>query len=84
MNHILFLDCFVISKMPVMRSSKSTGERVNVAAHEGISYPPTSDVVQSGDQDESISQTSPTPPSPKELRREMNLRTPLSMLPSKI
>ena len=56
--------------MPVMRSSKSTGERVNVAAHEGISYPPTSDVVQSGDQDESISQTSPTPPSPKELSRE--------------
>lgn len=36
----------------------------------GPNQPPLSQAVQSASQDESLSQTSPTPPSPEELRRE--------------
>ena len=56
--------------MPVTRRSKSTGKRVDVAAQEGTSQPPSNQAVQSEAQDESLSQTSPTPPSPEDLRRE--------------
>ena len=55
--------------MPVTRRSKSTGKRVDVAAQEG-----TSQAVQSGAQDESLLQTSPTPPSTKVLMREDELQ----------
>ncbi|WMV42374.1 hypothetical protein MTR67_035759 [Solanum verrucosum] len=58
------------AKMPVTRMSKSTGKRVDVAAQEGTSQPPPNQGVQSEAQDESLSQTSPMPPSPKYLRRE--------------
>ena len=70
--------------MSVTRSSKSTGKRVDVASQEGTIQPPPSQANQSRAQDESLSQTSPTPPSSEELRREMNLRNPLLMIPSKI
>uniref|UniRef100_M1DJY0 Uncharacterized protein n=1 Tax=Solanum tuberosum TaxID=4113 RepID=M1DJY0_SOLTU len=53
-----------------MRRSKSTSKLVDVAAQEGTSRPPPSQVVQSKAQDESLSQISPTPPSPEDLRRE--------------
>ncbi|KAH0681196.1 hypothetical protein KY284_022281 [Solanum tuberosum] len=56
--------------MPVTRKSKSSGKRVDVAAQEGTSQPPPSFDVHGEAQDESLSQTSPTPPSPEELRRE--------------
>ena len=56
--------------MKVTRRSKSTGKRVDVAAQDGTSQPPPSQAIQSGAQDESLSQTSPTPPSPEEIRRE--------------
>ena len=36
----------------------------------GPNQPPLSQAVQSASQDESLSQTSPTPPSPEEIRRE--------------
>jgi len=56
--------------MPVTRKSKSSGKRVDVAAQEGTSQPPPSFDVHGEAQDESLSQTSPTPPSPEDLRRE--------------
>ena len=61
---------FIIEKMSVTRSSKSTGKRVDVASQEGTIQPPPSQANQSRAQDESLSQTSPTPPSPGDLRRE--------------
>ncbi|WMV45714.1 hypothetical protein MTR67_039099 [Solanum verrucosum] len=56
--------------------SKSTGKRVDVAAQEGTSQPPPSQAVQGEAQDESLSQTSPTPPSPEELRMEVAPQEP--------
>ena len=56
--------------MPVTRRSNSTGKRVEVAGQEGTNQPPPNQAVQSEAQDESLSQTSPTPPSPEDLRRE--------------
>ncbi|WMV54624.1 hypothetical protein MTR67_048009 [Solanum verrucosum] len=61
--------------MLVMRS-KSTGKRVDVAAQEGTSQPPPSQAVQGEAQDESLSQTSLTPPSPEDLRREVAPQEP--------
>ena len=56
--------------MSVTRRSKSIGKTVNVPAQEATRQPPPSDVVQSGAQNDSLSQTFPTPPSFEELRRE--------------
>ena len=56
--------------MSITRRSKTTDKRVDVAAQEGNNQPLPSQAVQSGAQDESLSQTSPTPPSPEEIRRE--------------
>ena len=56
--------------MPVTKMSKSTGRRVNVAVQVGTSQPPPSQAVQGEAQDESLSQTFPTSPSPEDLRRE--------------
>uniref|UniRef100_M1AKK3 Gag-pol polyprotein n=1 Tax=Solanum tuberosum TaxID=4113 RepID=M1AKK3_SOLTU len=62
--------------MPVTRRSKSIGKRVDVAAQERTSQPPPSLAVQGEAQDESLSQTSPTPPSPEDLRREVAPQEP--------
>uniref|UniRef100_M1D8D8 Uncharacterized protein n=1 Tax=Solanum tuberosum TaxID=4113 RepID=M1D8D8_SOLTU len=56
--------------MLITRRSKSTGKRVDVAAQEGTNQPPPNQAVQSKAQDESLSQTFLTPPSPEDIRRE--------------
>ena len=67
---------FYYSKDAVTRETKSTGKQVDVAAQEGTIQTPPSQAIQSGAQDESLSLTSPTPPSPKELRRESEPQEP--------
>ena len=62
--------------MPIMRRSKRTSKCVDVASQEGTSQPPPSQVVQSAAQDESLSQTSPTPPSLEEPRRKSEPQEP--------
>ena len=62
--------------MPVTRRSKSTGKQIDVAAGEGSSQPLPRQADQSEAQGESLSQTSPTPPSPDDLRREAATREP--------
>ena len=56
--------------MPVTRRSKSTGKQIDVSAGEGSSQPLPRQADQSEAQDESLSQTSPTPKFTDDLRRE--------------
>ena len=48
--------------MPVTGISKSTDKRLAIASQYGTSQPPPGNVVQSGAQDKSLSQTSMTLP----------------------
>ena len=62
--------------MSVRKRSKCTGKRVDVAAQARNNQPSPNQDVLSGAQDESLSQTSTTPPSPEELRREAEPQEP--------
>uniref|UniRef100_M1DLA5 Uncharacterized protein n=1 Tax=Solanum tuberosum TaxID=4113 RepID=M1DLA5_SOLTU len=61
-----------------------SSKQIDVVIGEGTSQSPPRRAEQSEAQDESLSQTSPTPPSPRDLRREAAPREPLLMLQRKI